>query len=293
MDRYLNVFISVAEQQSFSKAAKLHHMTQPAVSQYIRTLEERMNTKLLDRNNKRVHLNKAGEIVYHYSKEIMGMYERMHYLVDDLNHTANGPLKIGASYTFGEYILPHIIAKTKEHCPEVQPIVTIGNTEEIAALVENHQLDIGIVEGHFKNRTLIPHKFAEDEMIIVATPTHPLLQKSHITHHLLETQTWIVREEGSGTREALNNVFKLLAISPNNLIRFSSTQPIKASVESGLGISFLSKWAVKKELARGELVAVDMNFLPYKRTFAYLTHSPFQTKSLEVFIDILCHHQLD
>lgn len=111
MDQYLRVFITVVERQSFSKTAEELLMTQPAVSQYIRTFEENIGTRLLKRTNRYVHLTKAGEIVYFHAKEITGLYTKMKNLVDDLMNQASGPLAIGASFTFGEYVLPHIIAK--------------------------------------------------------------------------------------------------------------------------------------------------------------------------------------
>lgn len=287
MEQYLKVFISVTEKESFSRAAEEHHMTQPAVSQYIRSLEEQLGSKLLDRSNKYVHLNKAGEIVYHYSKEILGLYEQMQQLIDDLTEKVNGPLSIGASYTYGEYVLPRIIAKLQKMYPLIEPNVTIGNTEKIANLVESHQLDIGIVEGHFKNKALIQEIFAEDSMIIVSSPKHPLGQMQNINGKTLENQTWVVRESGSGTREATEKLFRQLNISPKKLMHYSSIQPIKESVEGGMGISLLSKWAVQKELKYGDLTEIKIDEIPLKRTFAFLKQSPFQTKALEVFINLL------
>lgn len=291
MDRYLHVFISVVELQNFSRAAEAHHMTQPAVSQYIRTLEEQIGSKLLDRNNQYVHLNKAGEVVYHYGKEILGLYNHMHHHVDDLINKASGPLTIGASYTFGEYVLPRLIAELKKTFPEIHPTVTIGNTARIANLVESHQLDIGIVEGHFKNKALIQEEFAEDFMVVVASSEHPLAQKERIEISELSHQTWIVRESGSGTREATEKLFQLWNISPAKLMHYSSTQPIKESVEVGLGVSLLSKWAVQKELKYGDLAVINIDEPPLKRTFAFLQQSPFQTKALEVFISLLRNHK--
>ncbi|MFK4997235.1 LysR family transcriptional regulator [Bacillus sp. N9] len=113
MDQHLRVFVIVAEKQNFSRAAEELHMTQPAVSQYIRALEDKIGTRLLERTNKYVRLNKAGEIVYHHAKEIIGLHTKMQNLVDDLVNKVSGPLSIGASYTYGEYVLPHIIANLK------------------------------------------------------------------------------------------------------------------------------------------------------------------------------------
>src|SRR5699024_6617754 len=188
---------------------------------YIRTLEEQIGSRLMERSNKYVHLNKAGEIVYHHGKEILGLYERMQHLVDDLTNKASGSLSIGASYTFGEYVLPRIIAKMRELYPAVKPTVTIGNTAKIASLVESHQLDIGIVEGNFKNRSLIQEVFAEDEMVIVASPAHPLAHMKKIEKPALMQQTWVVRETGSGTREATDKLFSGFHISPARLMHYS------------------------------------------------------------------------
>lgn len=290
MDQYLSVFITVAEKQNFSRAAEVHLMTQPAVSQYIRTLEERMGTKLLERSNKYVYLSKAGEIVYANAKEIMMLYDNMREQVNDLSQSPSGELKIGASYTFGEYVLPHIISQTLAHYPDIKPTVTIDNTEEIMRLVETRQLDIGIIEGKVTHNAIKKTIFAKDSMVIVASPHHPLAQLSHVSTTQLEQQNWIVREYGSGTREAMDRAFKLLAIAPNKLLHYSSTQPIKTSVEAGIGLSILSTWAIKKELERNELTIINTKKLPLWRSISYLEHSSIRTKALQAFIDIMQQH---
>lgn len=291
MDRYLQVFVTVAEKESFSRAAEEHHMTQPAVSQYIRTFEDMIGARLLERTNKYVRLNKAGEIVYHHAKEILGLYTKMENLVDDLENKASGPLSIGASYTFGEYVLPRIIAKLLEIYPEIEPTVTIGNTARIAALVNDHQLDIGIVEGHFNDKLLIEEAFAEDQMVVVAAPHHHLARhEGQVKMEHLANETWIVREGGSGTREATDKLFRKFKLTPTTFMYFSSTQPIKESVEAGLGLSLLSRWAIQKEVKNGDLKIIEVQGLPLLRKFSIVTKSPYQTKAMEVFIELLRHH---
>src|SRR5699024_4390625 len=209
-------------------AAEEHHMTLPAVSQYIRAFEDTIGARLLERNNKYVRLNKAGEIVYHHAKEILGLYTNMQNLVDDLANKANGPLAIGASYTFGEYVLPHIIANLQENYPDIEPTVTSGNTAKIADLVAGHQLDIEIVEGHFKDTQLITEPFVEDLMVIVASTEHELVareEQAAITD--LENETWTVRDHRSGTREATEKVFQHFKLTPAKSMHYSSTQPIQ------------------------------------------------------------------
>ncbi|MEH7385134.1 LysR family transcriptional regulator [Bacillus sp. JJ1521] len=289
MDQQLQVFISVVENKNFSRAADKLHMTQPAVSQYIRTFEDNLGVRLLDRTNKYVRVTKAGEIVYHHAKEIVALYTRMGSLLDDLTNQVKGPLTIGASYTYGEYVLPHVIAKMKKQYPDIQPTVTIGNTEKIAELVGNHQLDVGIIEGQIKKDNQMGiQDFAEDHMVFIVSTKHPLsLQNVKVTKEELDNQTWILREEGSGTREAGENVFNQLQISPKNIMTFGSTQAIKEAVEAGLGISFLSKLVVQKELKQGTLKIVELPGLPFTRKFSIITNSPFQTKALKEFIALL------
>ena len=293
MDQHLQVFVTVVEKENFSRAAEELHMTQPAVSQYIRTLENNIGTRLLERSNKYIRLNQVGEIVYHHAKEILGLYTKMQTLVDDVTNVANGPISIGASYTFGEYVLPHILANLQETYPGIQPTVTIGNTTDIASLVDTHQLDAGIVEGNFNDQELMVEEFAEDQMVVVASPKHLLGEKKGFIDIIdLEKETWIVREKGSGTREATEKMFGQLGIAPAKLMSFGSTQPIKESVGAGLGVSLLSKWAIQKELKYGDLNIVTMDGLPFSRQFSIVTKSPFQTKALEVFISLLRDNRL-
>ncbi|MFZ3579117.1 LysR family transcriptional regulator [Virgibacillus sp. DJP39] len=285
MDQQLQVFVTVVEKKNFTHAAEELHMTQPAVSQYIRGLENIIGTRLLERSNKYVRVNQVGEIVYHHAKEILGLYTKMQTLVDDVTNVANGPISIGASYTFGEYVLPHIIAKLQQSYPDIQPTVTIDNTKEIVSLVDAHQLDVGIVEGYLTDIKLRVEEFSEDQMVVVVSPDNAFSKKNGVIEISdLEKETWIVREEGSGTREATEKMFNQLNIHPAKLMSFGSNQVIKESVEAGLGISLLSKWVVQKQLRNGDLIMLNIKGLPFYRHFSIVTKSPFQTKALEVFI---------
>ncbi|WP_192598168.1 LysR family transcriptional regulator [Sporosarcina limicola] len=288
MDQHLVVFVTVVERQNFSRAAEELHMTQPAVSQYIQTLERETGTRLLERSNKYVRLTKAGEIVYYHAKEITGLYDKMQMLVDDLTNNAKGELAIGASYTFGEYVLPHVIAKMQDRYPLIDPTISIGNTKEIEELVRNHQLDVGIVEGKFESKSLVMEPFAEDAMFIVLSSNHRFAnQENEIVLSDLAEETWIVRENGSGTRAAVDEMFRLFEFAPKKMMEFGSTQLIKESVEAGLGISLLSQLTIRKELALGTLQKIWVKGLPFTREFSIVTQTPFQTKSVQVFLELV------
>ncbi|WNC14678.1 LysR family transcriptional regulator [Brevibacillus brevis] len=291
MDQQLLVFVTVADRQNFSRAAEELHMTQPAVSQYISSLERMIGTKLLERSNKYVRLNKAGEIVYHHAREILGLYTRMQSLVDDLMNTPSGTLTIGASYTYGEYVLPHVVALMRQYYPAITPTITIHNSTVIAEQVANRQLDVGIVEGEYIDEKMCIEPFADDRMYLIASPNHRLAGKENVSVSDLEGETWIVREAGSGTREAIEKMFRQLQIVPARRMEFGSTQVIKESVEAGLGISLLSYWAIRKERKLGTLSTLKVPGTPVTRNFSLLTKAnEFHTKALDIFMDLIRAH---
>ncbi|MFF0830819.1 LysR family transcriptional regulator [Brevibacillus sp. NPDC003359] len=291
MDQHLLVFVTVADRQNFSRAAEELHMTQPAVSQYIHALERTIGTKLLERSNKYVRLNKAGEIVYHHAREILGLYTRMQSLVDDLMNTPSGHLTIGASYTYGEYVLPHVIASLHQHYPLITPTITIHNSTVIAELVAKSQLDVGIVEGDDVDDKMCVEPFADDRMYLIASPEHRLAGWTEVSIDELREETWIVREEGSGTREAAEKMFRQLQFTPQKRMEFGSTQVIKESVEAGLGISLLSYWAIRKERKLGTLCTLKVTGTPVTRDFSLVTKSnEFHTKALDIFMDLIRTH---
>ena len=293
VDQSLVVFVTVVEKKSFTRAADALHMTQPAVSQHVQMLEKNLGTKLLDRSNKYVQLNKAGEIVYHHANEIIGLYMQMQRLVDDTMNKASGNLAIGASYTFGEYVLPHIVAYLQTEYPLIKPKITIANTKRISEWVASRQLDVGIIDGEIHHNDLPMDPFAEDLMYIVATANCPYIKQStQRSIDDLKNEAWILREETSGTREATEKMFSELHFCPKSIMEFGSTQIIKESVEAGLGITLLSHCTIQKEVSLGILKIVDVSGTPFRRNFSLITPSTrFKTKATTVFIDILQDHR--
>lgn len=287
MEQALLVFLTVAEQKNFTRAAELLHMTQPAVSNYINTLEKSMDIKLLERTNKYVKLNKAGEIVYHHAKDILGLYTRMENLLDDLKHTASGILTIGSSYTYGEYILPYKIATLLNDYPLLNPTVTIRNSNEIIDLMLHHQIDVGIIEGETDNEDIRVTPIGCDNLSIVVSNQHFYNRKTISTERLIQ-ETWIVREEGSGTREMQEKGFKVLGFYPKKIITLGSTQVIKESIQAGLGISILSHSTIKSELELGKLKILEIDKFPITRNFSLVTpNAKFQAKATQVFTELL------
>jgi DNA-binding transcriptional LysR family regulator len=214
----------------------------------------------------------------------------MEEMVDELMRYAGGPIAIGASYTFGEYVLPLTLASLHEEFPDIRPNVTIGNTADIAEKVRSRVLDVGIVEGEEIGPGLSVERLAEDEMHIAAGAGHPLAGMVRISPDLLERQAWLVRERGSGTRAAADSLFEALGIQPGRLIELGSTQSIKETIEAGLGVSLLSHWALRKELGLGSLRLLGVEGLPFKRSFQILLRrGELRTRTIIAFLDTLRH----
>jgi DNA-binding transcriptional LysR family regulator len=209
-------------------------------------------------------------------------------MVDELMHYTGGPLSIGASYTFGEYMLPLTLARLNTEFPDIRPTVMIGNTSDVAEKVRNRELDVGIVEGEEIGTGLVVEKLAEDEMYVASGARHALANRSSISIEALEGQTWLVREQGSGTRAAADKMFAELGLHPSRLMEMSSTQSIKETVEAGLGVTLQSRWALRKELGLGSLKLLDVEGLPFKRSFHILMRNgDLRTRTMDVFLQTL------
>ena len=167
MEQKLKVFLTVVKHMNFSRAAEELFITQPAVSQYVKSLEDELDIKLIDRTNKKIRLTKAGSLVAYYGGEISTLNEKMKQAVEDLAGEVKGKLSVGASYSFGEYILPHIVADFLEKFPSVDPFISIGNTHEIAEKVIHDEIDLGVVEGTISSSKLIAEKIATDRMFVI------------------------------------------------------------------------------------------------------------------------------
>jgi len=283
LDHQLEIFVTTAEQKSFTRAAELLHITPSAVSLSIKALEKKLDTKLFDRNNKYVQLTKSGQIVYTQAKEILLKYDHMRHLLSELEPSINISLSIGAAYTFGEYFLPSIIYAFNKRHSSIIPDITIHNSKTITDQVQKQELDIGFIVrseiGDISDVDIFP--FYEDNLVIVARPDHPILKSSGIDLDLLEAETWIIREVGSGTREVTEKFFSQLGISPKKIMSFGSSQTIKESVALGLGISYLSESIVKNEIQAGTLGAISLLEYQNKSSFHYIIHRS-QTQSMAI-----------
>lgn len=280
-------FVTLAELKNFTKTSEALHISQPSVSLHIKNLEKEFQTELFIRSPKRVQITPTGIILYSRAKQIVSLYEQTKEEILEHHHSLQGELKIGASFTIGEYILPSFLSKLQRDFPKLELTVIIGNTEEIIQHVHQFHVDIGLIEGQANDKELSVHSFMRDELFIVASPTYQRF-KDNITLHELQNHTWITREKGSGTREYIDHIIRSNGLNVKSLLTISSNQGIKESVIKGMGISLLSRSVIEREVKYGDLSIIRLQNQSFHRTFSYVI-SPFMVhkRSVEAFIQVI------
>lgn len=271
-DRRLQVFHAVARHLSFTKAAETLHMTQPAVTFQIRQLEEYFNTRLFDRTHNRISLTDAGSKVYEYADRIFELYGEMENAVRELTGEISGALTIGASTTIAEYMLPTLLGDFKKRYPEVTIHLKVSNSEGIVSMVENNAIDLGVVESPVGNKNLVVETCKRDQLVAIVPPGHPLQDAGAITLSELLVFPFICREEGSGTREVINDYLNHLPDCSSVLkitMELGSPEAVKGAVEAGMGVSVVSRATIQKELRLGTLVELNLD-PPLDRPFSFV-----------------------
>lgn len=287
-DRRLQVFHTVARLLSFTKAADVLHMTQPAVTFQIKQLEEQFNTRLFDRTHNRISLTEAGTIVFEYAERILNLYGELQNRIGEMTGDVRGLLLLGASTTIAEYMLPRVLGDFKERYPDVQVRLHVGNTDRIVSMVEDNTIDLGVVEAAITNKSLAVRKCCMDQMVAIFPPTHSLAAQSNVHATDLLNYAFVSREEGSGTREVTSEYLTTASLDANDLnitMELGSPESVKGAVEGGLGISVVSEATVRKELALGSLVARPLD-PPLARPFLFVYQKQkFRSHVMDEFLE--------
>jgi DNA-binding transcriptional LysR family regulator len=276
----LTVFRAVAAELSFRKAAEALHLSQPAVSQQIRALEEETGTRLFDRGTGEGHgtqiaLTQAGRVLLGYAKTSATTLEDARRALASLNHAVTGELKLGASTTVAQYVLPRILGAFLRQYPQVKLSLTSGNTEHIAEAVAEERVALGIIEGPAMRRDVKIERMVRDEMVLIAEPLGEWAQRRppRVTTAELTTARLLLRERGSGSRRVVERALKQAGLplhSLNIAIELDSTEAILSGVEAGLGVGFVSRWALGKALRLGTVRVVAVEGVTIVRDFSFV-----------------------
>ncbi|MBI2318325.1 MAG: LysR family transcriptional regulator [Betaproteobacteria bacterium] len=287
-DRRLQVFHAVAKQMSFTKAAEVLFMTQPAVTFQIKQLEEHYNIRLFERGHGRISLTPAGTLVLDYADRILGLSNELETRLKEITGRISGPLLIGASTTIAEFMLPQVLGEFKARYSEVQAKLFVANSETIENRVAEHTLDIGLIEAPSHLPALLTEACCEDELQVILAPGHPLAEHKQIAPGQLLQYPYISREAGSGTREFTDLYFRRVGISPDDLdveMELGSPEALKGVVAAGVGFAIMSRMAVEKEKKLGELTALPLAPKLIRTLSLVYPKEKFRSRLVNAFVD--------
>ncbi len=277
------MFCLVVDEGSISQAARLSYVSQPAVTRQIHQLENYYGTLLFNRSEGKLTVTETGRMLYPFAKEIVYEFNRSKEVIKQITGESNAILRVGASLTIGEYLLPSLLGSFKKQAPEIKVTLTIKNTPSVLEDLANDVIDLALVEGMVENTNLKVEKFAEDELVLIYPPDHPWRGRTEINIKELANERMIWRESISGTRLIVEKALRDYGVldSIESYMEIGSTQAIKSAVEAGLGISILPRLTVSRELEQGFLKEIKMTGVEIKRNL-WLVKKPQRFRRIGV-----------
>jgi DNA-binding transcriptional LysR family regulator len=269
----LRVFRIVAEERSFTRAAERLFLTQPAVTMQIKNLEEDLGLRLFDRTGQKIALTAAGRLLLGYARRIAGLCAEAEQKLAALKGETRGELALGASTTIAQYLLPRLAGDFLAAFPAIQLSILSGNTADVVAALIEGRIGLGLIEGPPGRSDVKCEPFVEDEIVLVVPPSHEWASASSIDAATLKQGRIILREHGSGTRQVVEDALRRVRLDTKKLrivLDLDSTESIKSAIAAGLGIGFVSRWALGKELTLGLLRSVPVKGLRIQREFQFV-----------------------
>ncbi|MES2604454.1 MAG: LysR family transcriptional regulator [Pseudomonadota bacterium] len=268
--RQLEVFLATARQQNLSRAAASLSMSQSAASDALKELEQQFDLRLFDRVGKRLQLNDSGRLLLPRAEELLSRATELEQSL--AQHQGPGMLKVGATLSIGNHLCIPLIDRYRRQYPASKVSLEIGNTESISNRVAGFELDIGLIEGEINHPLLEIIPWRDDDLTIFANASDPLAKKGMLTVNDLLASSWILRENGSGTRQTFNRVMHELLPQLDVVLEVQQTEAIIQAVKAGMGLGCLSRLSLQEHLARGELVALSAKGRAFRRKFYLIMH---------------------
>lgn len=266
----LHIFYTVAERGSFSAAAQSLHMTQPAVTMQVQSLEDYFGTKLLQRSTKRIELTEAGRTLMPFAQRSIDLIRDTDQAMSTFTKQLKGRLQLGSSLTIGEYILPRLLGPFGQEYPHITISMKVMNTSQIMEDILNHQLNFGLIEAPVNHPDMHMEAVMSDELRLIVSKDHPLANRLSVTLEEVMEYPFVLREQGSGTRLVMEEQLRKKKIDPASMkivMELGSTGAVKSAVEAGLGISFVSSSSVKHEVALGLIRMIKISDVKFQRQF--------------------------
>lgn len=274
--RQLLTLRTVVDKGSFSHAAEELGISQPAVSFQIRSLEDRIGERLLDRSGRRVTLTDAGRVVDSHARRMLALEADMLRDVAGIADHLSGPLVLGSSTGPGELLLPHLLGGFKRENPEVEVSLVVQDTQAVCDRVLEDEIELGVVGAARPHRGLVFEPFMRDELVVICPPDHPLADEAEITLSDLAAQPLIIQQRGSGVRAVVEAALRAEGIRPRDLeviLELGLQQSARVAVLDGLGVTVISRLAVERDVAEGRLVALEVSGAGLARDFSLVRHA--------------------
>lgn len=269
----LRIFTAVAEREHVTQAARALNLTQSAVSAAVSALEARYSVKLFDRIGRRIELTDSGRLFLAEARAVLARAAAAETVLADLAGLKRGSLSLAASQTVASYWMPPLMARYRDKYPGIALSLTVGNTETVAAMVRDGEVDLGFVEGGIDEPALSAIPVADDQLVVVARTDKAPKRRQPLRAVDLKEMRWVFREHGSATRSIFEAALTDLGLDPASLdivLELPSNEAVRAAVEHGAGAAALSRLAVADALKSGVLVALNVT-LP-KRQFYAVRH---------------------
>lgn len=285
--RDLQIFLSVAKHLNYTRAGEEINLSQPSVSVRMQRLEHDLGTKLFEQLGKKIALTEAGNLLIPFANRVIGMMNDARDSIAELQGLERGSLRIGASTTPGMYVIPRAIAEFKQLHPKIQTHLSVKDTRQIEEGILKNEYDLGFVGGHLVGDDLEVEQWMTDDLILIVPLGHRLATKSTVTPRDLASEKFIIREQGSATRMVVSTHFKRCGITSDAVMEMTNPESIKKAVQNGLGVAFISAFAVETELQAKTLVAVKVKNLEIHRQLRIVHRkNKHLSRAAQTFIEV-------
>lgn len=268
----LKIFVTIARLMSFTRAADHLHMTQPTVSQQLAILEAQFGTALIERDTRRLRLTPAGETLLPYAEKLLALSQEAFESTREAAGLADRTLRIGVGHTLAIYLLPDVLRRYKAAFPGYPIRITVGNTEQLLALVASGSAELALVGSPAEHPDLIVTPFMHDQLVVIVAPADAWAQREQVELDSLKERTFLTREPGSALHASVERLLGAAHLASESVIQLGETEAIKRSVEAGLGVALIQGIAVAREVSAGHLCALRLHGGDSSRTYAIARH---------------------
>ena len=296
LDFRLQVFYKVAKRLNFTRAAAELFISQPAVTKHIKELEGEYKATLFERSgNKKILLTTAGETLLQYAEKLLDVYRELDYDMNLLVKQHSGVLRIGASTTVAQYIIPPVLAQFHKKFREIKVLLKTGNTEDVEQALLNKEIEFGIIEGISRNPQIKYEEYLQDELVLVCAAGNSLIKKDSIKPEELKNFPLLLREPGSGTLDVIAHALKPHNIKLADLqveMQLGGTESIKSYLLHSNCLAFLSVHSILKELKNNECRVIDIKGLAIERPFYFIQQHGQPSSLTELFMRFAKNYKL-